>query len=85
MSITVLKTPVVKVNEEVIEELKELLKRAEAGEFVAFAWVASLPDGSIKTAWTNQLDFHSLLSGAALLQFRLAEARVRSSEAAEEK
>lgn len=40
-------------NQDVIDDLKELLRRAEAGEIIGFAYASATQDGGIATGWAG--------------------------------
>lgn len=63
-------------NDEVIEKLREVLRRAEAGEFAGLCLVAARPDGTCMTTWTRCLDMHALISGTAVLQHRMIKSHI---------
>lgn len=66
--------------EDVVEILRELLERAEAGEFLDLAYCASRPNGSTISGYTSTDDAHRRLAGVSLLQFRLARQMEEASE-----
>ncbi len=66
--------------EEVVEVLRELLQRAEAGELVDFSYTAARVNGSTLTGYTATDDAHRRLAGVSMLQFRLARQMEEGSE-----
>lgn len=62
-------------NMEIVHRLEELLGAAMVGEVVAFGVVAVRRGGLVTTGWSGAENghTHNLLSGAALLQYRIAK------------
>lgn len=77
--------PKSRVNAELVERLKELLKRAESGEIIGIAYVCMLqPDSpnEIIDGWVGLEDTYKLVGFLDNLQFSLNyEATVRSRDA----
>lgn len=80
MGLSIVKTKAVEVNEEIVEMLEELITRAKEGEFCGFAWAASLPNGSFKTAFTTTTDHPHLVAAIATLQHRMIDMHIGSSK-----
>jgi predicted phosphoadenosine phosphosulfate sulfurtransferase len=75
MSLQVVKTWKVEVNEEVIAKLEEWLERAKAGEYTGLVLVGSRQDGSIDTYITKMENQITLIAGVTIAQHRMIENR----------
>ncbi|MDQ0132654.1 hypothetical protein J2T08_000555 [Neorhizobium galegae] len=56
---------------EVVERIRDLLERAEAGELVDFSYACAKADGSMITGFTATDDAPRRLAAVSMLEFRL--------------
>lgn len=61
------------LKEEVVDRIRHLLERAEAGELVDFSYAAAKSDGSMITGFTPTDDAPRRLAAVSMLQFRLLQ------------
>lgn len=69
--IVALATRKVEINQDVVNLLKDMLARAERGEFKGVAVVGIEQDGSSVTTSSQSECFQQLIGGLSILQFRM--------------
>lgn len=69
-------------SQEIVDLLKELLKRAESGEFVGFSYAVEMDSQKVAYGWerASGSSCHQLIAGVMYLQTKMAMDAVSTSE-----